>query len=293
MTSPSDSPYAAWIGRSEHTTEHLSSGLVKRIAATLGDVAPEPGQPLPALWHWAFFQPAVEETGLGHDGHPAHSDLLPPTHNRNRMWAGGRVEFLEALRVDAQATRTTTVLNIEEKSGRSGSLLFATLRHDYTQDGRLAIREEQDIVYRDPTPPRLTSGEALPLAGWQESITPSPTLLFRYSAVTFNGHRIHYDWPYVTEAEGYPGLVVQGPLIATLNLHAFRRAHPQARIRRFDYRGIRPLISPQPFMVGGRLYAPGRAELWAGDNGGIAQRAELIFDLPSPGSPLTTIEDIR
>jgi itaconyl-CoA hydratase/mesaconyl-C4 CoA hydratase len=273
-----DSPYAAWIGRSEQTTEHLSLSLVKRIAATLGEQPPAAGQSLPALWHWAFFQPTVDEAGLGEDGHPARGGILPPAQDRNRMWAGGRVEFLEALRIDAEATRITTVLKIEEKNGRTGSLLFATLRHDYVQGGRLAIREEQDIVYREPTPPKLASGEALPLAGWEESIAPTPTLLFRYSAVTFNGHRIHYDWPYVTETEGYPGLVVQGPLIATLNLSAFCRANPQARIRRFEFRGIRPLISPQPFIVGGRLYAPGRAELWAGNDAGMAQRAELTFD---------------
>lgn len=278
MTSMTDSPYAALIGRSERTTEHLSVSLAKRIAATLGESAPASGQTLPALWHWAFFQPAMEEEGLGNDGHPAHSSLLPAIQNRNRMWAGGRVEFLEALRVGVEATRITTVLKIEEKSGRTGSLLFATLRHDYVQDGRLAIREEQDIVYREPTPPRLASGEALPLAGWQESITPTPVLLFRYSAVTFNSHRIHYDWPYVTETEGYPGPVVHGPLIATLNLRAFCRANPQARVRHFEYRGIRPLISPHPFIVGGRLYAPGRAELWAGNEAGVAQRAELTFD---------------
>ncbi|WP_414927640.1 MaoC family dehydratase N-terminal domain-containing protein [Pseudomonas sp. IT-P74] len=273
-----DSPYAAWIGRSEQTTEQLSASLAKRIAATLGENAPAAGQVLPALWHWAFFQPAVAQEDLGKDGHPARSGILPPGHNRNRMWAGGRVEFHEDLRVDAEVTRTTTVLKIEEKNGRTGSLLFATLRHDYVQDGRLVIREEQDIVYREPSPPILGGGDALPLAGWQESITPTPVLLFRYSAVTFNGHRIHYDWPYATEAEGYPGLVVHGPLIATLNLRAFCRANPQAKVRRFEYRGLRPLISPQPFIVGGRLYAPGRAELWAGNDTGVAQRAEVIFD---------------
>ena len=278
MNSMTDSPYAALIGRSEQTTEHLSASLVKRIAATLGEKPPAAGQALPALWHWAFFQPAVDEAGLGDDGHPARGGILPPAQNRNRMLAGGRVEFVQPLRVGAEATRITTVLKVEEKTGRSGSLLFATLRHDYMQDGQLAIREEQDIVYRDPTPPKLDSGEALPLAGWQESVTPTPTLLFRYSAVTFNGHRIHYDWPYVTDTEGYPSLVVQGPLIATLNLRAFCRANPQANIRRFEYRGIRPLISPQPFIVGGRLYAPGKAELWAGNEAGIAQRAELTFD---------------
>jgi itaconyl-CoA hydratase/mesaconyl-C4 CoA hydratase len=278
MTSMTDSPYAAWIGRSEQTTEQLSAGLARRIAATLGESAPVAGQALPALWHWAFFQPAVEEEGLGEDGHPARGGILPAAHNRNRMWAGGRVTFHEALRVGADATRTTTVLRIEEKAGRTGSLLFATLRHDYVQEGRLAISEEQDIVYREPSPPKPGSGDALPLAGWQESITPTPTLLFRYSAVTFNAHRIHHDWPYVTQAEGYPGLVVHGPLIATLNLRAFCRANPQVSVRRFEYRGVRPLISPHPFTVGGRLYAPGRAELWAGNDAGIAQRAELTFD---------------
>jgi itaconyl-CoA hydratase/mesaconyl-C4 CoA hydratase len=278
MISPDDSPYAAWIGRTEQITEHLSASLVKRIGATLSETAPTAGQALPALWHWAFFQPAVDEAGLGLDGHPNGGGLLPAVHNRNRMWAGGRVEFHKPLSVGAEATRITTILKIEEKAGRSGSLLFATLRHDIMQAGYLAIREEQDIVYRDPTPPRSASGESLPAADWQEPITPSPTLLFRYSAVTFNGHRIHYDQPYVTATEGYPDLVVHGPLIATLNLRAFCRANPQARLRRFEYRGVRPLIAPTPFNVGGRINAPGKAELWAGDERGIAQRAELLFD---------------
>jgi itaconyl-CoA hydratase/mesaconyl-C4 CoA hydratase len=278
MTSPDNATYAAWIGRTEHITEHLSAGLAKRIGATLGEPAPTAGQPLPALWHWAFFQPAVDEAALGVDGHPLGGGVLPAVHNRNRMWAGGRVEFHKPLQVGAEATRISTVLKIEEKAGRTGSLLFATLRHDYMQAGYLAIREEQDIVYREPTPPKSASGESLPAADWQEAITPTPTLLFRYSAVTFNGHRIHYDEPYVTATEGYPNLVVHGPLIATLNLRAFCRANPRATPRRFEYRGVRPLISPTPFSVGGRVVASGKAELWAGDASGIAQRAELQFE---------------
>src|SRR5690606_37345708 len=138
--------------------------------------------------------------------------------------------------------------------------------------------EEQDIVYREPTPPKLTGNGALPQGSWQETVTPSPTLLFRYSAVTFNGHRIHYDWPYVTQTEGYPGLVVHGPLMATLNLRAFCRANPEARVRRFAYRGVRPLIAPQPFDIGGRIVAPGQAELWTGKAEGVAQQAEVTFD---------------
>ena len=275
----SESPYADWIGRSEQTHERLNSGLVERIAATLSEKAPAAGEDLPPLWHWAFFQPAVDATGLGADGHPAlGSGLLPLAGKRHRMWAGGRVEFFEPLRVDGLASRITTLLNVEEKVGRTGSLLFVTLRHDYLQDDRLAVREEQDIVYREPTPPRLASSQALPAADWQETVEPTPTLLFRYSAVTFNGHRIHYDWPYATETEGYPGLVVHGPLIATLNLRAFTRANAQARLRRFAYRGLRPLIVPEPFSVGGRIIAPGQAELWAGNDAGMAQQAELTFD---------------
>ncbi|WP_281686284.1 MaoC family dehydratase N-terminal domain-containing protein [Pseudomonas citronellolis] len=274
----SEMSYTAWIGRTQESQEELSTLLVSRLAATLGEPAPAAGEALPPLWHWAFFQDAVPEAGLGADGHPARGGFLPPADGRNRMWAGGRLEFHEPLLVGRQASRVTTILKVEEKHGRTGALLFVTLRHDYLQDGRLALREEQDIVYREPSPPKLGGTEALPEGAWREAVEPSPVLLFRYSAVTFNGHRIHYDWPYVTGAEGYPGLVVHGPLIATLNLRAFCRANPQARLRRFAYRGLRPLISPEPFELGGRPSGPGKAEVWAGNAAGIAQRGEVEFD---------------
>lgn len=274
----SEMSYTAWIGRTQESQEELSTLLVSRLATTLGEPAPAAGEALPPLWHWAFFQDAVPEAGLGADGHPARGGFLPPADGRNRMWAGGRLEFHEPLRVGRQASRVTTILKVEEKHGRTGALLFVTLRHDYLQDGRLALREEQDIVYREPSPPKLGGTEALPEGAWREAVEPSPVLLFRYSAVTFNGHRIHYDWPYVTGAEGYPGLVVHGPLIATLNLRTFCRANPQARLRRFAYRGLRPLISPEPFELGGRPSGPGKAEVWAGNAAGIAQRGEVEFD---------------
>ena len=274
----SDNALAAWIGRTEEIHEHLSLDQVTRIAATLGESAPQAGEPLPALWQWCFFQPAVEESGLGGDGHPARGGFLPPADNRHRMWAGGRVEFHTALKVGARATRISTITHIQQKQGKTGSLLFVTVQHDYLQGGQLAIREEQDIVYREPTPPKLASGDPLPEGAWQESVTPTPTLLFRYSAVTFNGHRIHYDWPYATETEGYPGLVVHGPLMATLSLRAFCRANPAARLRRFAYRGVRPLIAPHPFEVSGRVVAAGKAELWVGNAEGVAQKGEVTFD---------------
>ncbi|BBP77445.1 hypothetical protein PHLH7_35490 [Pseudomonas sp. Ost2] len=269
---------SAWLGRTEEAHDQLSRNLLKRIAATFGESAPSHGEALPPLWQWCFFQDPVAESQLGGDGHPARGGFLPPADNRNRMWAGGRLEFFHDLRAGHDATRVSTITRIEEKQGRTGSLLFVTVQHEYSQDGRLAIREEQDIVYREPTPPKQGSGEALVEGEWREAIEPTPTLLFRYSAVTFNGHRIHYDYPYVTATEGYPGLVVHGPMIATLNLRAFCQAHPEANLRRFAYRGLRPLIAPQPFEVGGRIVSPGVAELWAGNAGGIAQRAEVHFD---------------
>lgn len=267
-----------WIGRSETAHDHLSHNLLKRIAATFGETVPAEGEAVAPLWQWCFFQDALPESALGSDGHPARGGFLPPADNRNRMWAGGRIEFLHPLRAGEAATRMSTITQVEEKAGRTGSLLFVTVRHDYSQDGRLAIREEQDIVYREPTPPKPGSGDALAQGEWTETVEPTPTLLFRYSAVTFNGHRIHYDYPYVTATEGYAGLVVHGPLIATLNLRAFCRAHPDATLRRFSYRGIRPLIAPQPFEVGGRLTATGVAELWAGNAEGLAQTAQVYFE---------------
>ena len=266
-----------WIGRSETVHDCISHNLVKRIAATLGEPAPAPGTPLPELWHWAFFQDAVEHSGLGGDGHPARGGFLPPADNRNRMWAGGRLEFLHPLRVDAQVSRRSTILNVQEKHGRTGSLLFVTVQHEYVQDGQRALIEEQDIVYREPSPPKLGGTEPLPQGDWHLHVQPSPTLLFRYSAVTFNGHRIHYDWPYVTETEGYPGLVVHGPLIATLNVQAFVRANPQLTVRRFSFRGVRPLICPDEFDVGGRLIGEGKAQVWAGNQAGQAQVGEIEF----------------
>lgn len=273
----SDSAYASWIGRIQKRHDVLSGVLIRRVAATLDEAVPGAGEALPPLWHWVFFQDEVAEPGLGEDGHPARGGFLPPADNRNRMWAGGRLEFHEPLLVEREACRVTTLLAIEEKQGRTGALLFVTLCHDYLQGSRLAIREEQDIVYREPGSSARSSGEAAPVGEWSETVTPSPVLLFRYSAVTFNGHRIHYDRPYVTEAEGYPGLIVHGPLIATLNLRAFCRANHQARLRRFAFRGLRPLFSPEPFKVGGRLLAPGKAEIWAGNSSGIAQVGSVEF----------------
>ncbi|SEK02207.1 MaoC family dehydratase N-terminal domain-containing protein [Achromobacter sp. NFACC18-2] len=268
---------AAWVGSGERKADAMDPGHAARIAATLGGPVPGQGDDLPPLWQWAFFISTVGMDGLGTDGHPSRGGFLPPAQDRNRMWAGGRVEFRQPLKVGVPAERVSTVAEVKEKTGRTGSLLFVTVRHEYVQSGEVAILEEQDIVYRQPTPPKLTGSEPAPRAEWSDTVHPTPVLLFRYSAVTFNGHRIHYDHPYVTGVEGYPGLVVHGPLIATEMVAAFVRAHPGARLTHLSYRGLRPLISPAPFQVAGRLSEPGVAQLWAEQDGTLAHQAELRF----------------
>lgn len=266
-----------WIGRSQTTVDAIDVGHTARLAATLGEAAPGKGESLPELWHWCFFLEAVGMDALGSDGHPARGGFLPPAEGRNRMWAGGRVYFDGRLLVGVEAQKTSTVTNITEKQGKTGSLLFVTVAHDVFQNGERVIREEQDIVYRAPSPPKLEGTEPAPEAEWQMPVEPSSTLLFRYSALTFNGHRIHYDFPYVTQTEGYPGLVVHGPLIATTMVQSFRQAHPKSRIEHLAYRGLRPLISPKPFVAAGAMVEDGLARLWAAQDNTLAHQAELRF----------------
>lgn len=268
----------AWIGSGERVADNLDPMHAGRVAATLSAPAPAVGDALPPLWQWAFFISPVGLDGLGIDGHPARGGFLPPANDRNRMWAGGRVEFRAPLRVGVPAERVSTVAKVQEKTGSTGSLLFVTVRHEYVQEGEVVIQEEQDIVYRQPSPPKLVGTEPAPQAQWRDERHPTSVLLFRYSAVTFNGHRIHYDYPYVTGTEGYPGLVVHGPMIATEMVAAFQRANPGARLKHLSYRGLRPLIAPTPFHVAGRITEPGVAQLWAEQNGTLAHQAELRFE---------------
>lgn len=269
---------SAWLGKSQTVVDRLDPNHAACIAVTLGEPVPALGDVIPPLWHWAYFLETVPISMTGTDGHPARGSFLPPADNRNRMWAGGRVMFDGALKVGVQAEKTSTVTAIQEKKGRTGSLLFVTVKHDIVQNGKLVVSEEQDIVYREPSPPKLVGSEPAPAAQWTEQINPTAVLLFRYSAVTFNSHRIHYDYPYVTATEGYPGLVVHGPMIATLMCQAFRHANPGARLKQLTYRGLRPLIAPTPFTVAGSIVAPGQAQLWAEQDGTLAHQAELRFE---------------
>lgn len=233
---------------------------------------------LPLLWHWAFFHESVDSQELGVNGHPLTGGFLPETYGRKRMWAGSRLAFHRPLKIGIAALRSSSILSVEEKTGRSGSLLFVTVGHEYLQEGELKLYEEQDIVYKAANGTVMV-GKPMPDSDWQQSVTVNPALLFRYSAITFNAHRIHYDLHYVTEIEGYPGLVMHGPLVATLALQSLLDARPGIAIRRFSFKGIRPLIAGENLIVQGRLTMPGVAELWSGNTQGIGQVGDVRFDV--------------
>jgi len=267
-----------WIGKQESCVDALDTSLASRIAAMLARPFPQEGEALTPLWHWAFFQIPVPPSDTGPDGHIAPGNFLPKSEGNTRMWAGGRVEFHNPLLIGQRAERQSRIKSVTEKTGRSGKLLFVTVEHHYRQNGELCLSEEQDIVYKAPAGPKLFLDKPVAEAEWSEEITPSPLLLFRYSAVTFNGHRIHYDRPYTTEIEGYPDLVVHGPMIATLMVQAFLDANPGRRPVRLSYRGLRPLTVNKPFNVEGRISGGGKAILWAANEDGPAHEAEIEFE---------------
>lgn len=269
---------ADWVGRTESCADNLDIGHAERVALSLGKIPPAPGSALPPLWHWAFFVKSHAYAELGTDGHAHRGGFMPPAARRNRMWAGGRVEWRQPLVLGVPAARESRIAAVVEKQGRTGKLLFVTVKHEYLQNGVCCVSEEQDVVYREPSPPVLTGTKPAPEAEWSDAVTPNPVMLFRYSAVTFNGHRIHYDAPYVHDVEGYPGLVVHGPLIATRMVQAFVDAHPGKPVRALAYRGLRPLFSGQDFRVAGRLESPGHAALWAEQAGTLAHQGEIRFE---------------
>ncbi len=272
-----DAPLEAWIGRTEVATDVIAATPYAALAATLGrDTArPAIGTPLPPLWHWLYFLPLAPAQDIGADGHARRGGFLPPVALPRRMWAGGRFEFRSPLYIGDAVTRTSTIEGVSAKQGRSGALVFVTVRHDIRRDadGALALTEHHDIVYRDAPAPGAVpaAGEpSPPEATWHQRVVPDPVLLFRYSALTFNGHRIHYDRDYVTGVEGYPGLVVHGPLLATLLVDLLCTHIPAASLARFEFRALRPIFDLAPFGICGKPAAATRdVRLWIRDADGI------------------------
>jgi 3-methylfumaryl-CoA hydratase len=273
----------SWVGRTQTIEDIIAVDRVAAMAATLDlERAPAAGEPLPAGWHWLYFNGAARQSALGPDGHPKRGGFLPPVPLPRRMWAGGRITVSGVLPVGAAARRSSRILSVEAKSGRSGDLVFVTVRHEIAGGQGPALEEEHDIVYRAATVPGAPAPkpEAAPTgAAWRREIRPDPVLLFRYSALTFNGHRIHYDQPYATKVEGYPGLIVHGPLIATLLLDLVGR-EGRGRLQQFSFRAKSPLFDTAPFSINGLPAADGRAaKLWAeGPGGTLAMEATATLD---------------
>ena len=265
--------FGAWIGRQEEQVDIVAPDAVRGLVTTIAscDVAPVAGESAPLLTHWLRFLPIVPLDRVGPDGHPRRGGFLPDVDLPRRMWAGSNLRFERPLRIGARVTRRSTIADVAGKEGRSGRLVFVRVDHEIFDGDGLLIADSQDIVYRDaPQPGAPMPAPQLAPADpqWVRRIDPDPVLLFRYSALTFNGHRIHYDRPYAMGEEGYPGLVVHGPLIATLLLHELLARHPGADIAAFRFRAVKPIFDIAPFFVCGSLAADGSAHLFARDEAG-------------------------
>ena len=287
-------PLLPWLAREERATDTLNASLTARLAALLD--APQQawpaGTPVPASWYVQLFGPTAQQSTLGPDGHPPKGGLLPPVPWPRRMFAGRRVQFPGDLRIGDEVTRVSCVTAIEPKSGRSGEMCFVTLRHTLSTPRGLAVVEEQDVVYRPAIDQQaaLSAGSARSTgpastattataprrASFSRTLVPDTTLLFRYSAVTHNAHRIHSDLAYAREVEGYPGLVVNGGL-STLLLWQMVGQHVAGTLRRSATRNLKPLFADRALTLCAAPGAhPGLLQAWVqDDSGAVAIDAEL------------------
>ena len=286
-----------WVGRSQSFIEAIDAGRARQLAAALDD-APRlqdpAATPLPALWHWAWFNPIEVQSRLGDDGHPRRGDFMPPVQLPRRMWAGSRLNWTRAFTVGSTVTRDTRIASVERKSGRSGEMVFVTLAHRYQDSGGVLLDEEHDIVYRDwpnaeekaaladlGTRAREASHAFERTGEHRQQVTADSVLLFRYSAATFNGHRIHYDADYCRDVEGYPGLVVHGPLIATLLLgYVENTLAPGRSVRAFAFRAKRPTFAIGAFHLhAGATTGDSAIDIWSTNNvGEVGLDAQVQLD---------------
>ena len=270
-----------WVGRTEVMIDHLDAGPAQRMQVTLDRVADmREGTELPPFWHYLYFNLQVPASQLKEDGHEKLGRFLPPISLPRRMWAGGTVEITQPLSIGETCTKTSIIRDVTLRQGRSGSLCFVTVDHDFTVANEHRLTERQNIVYRDmpaadAEPPK---GKAAPLDPTDEfSVTPDQIMLFRYSALIFYSHRIHYDLDYARDIEGYPGLVVHGPLMAALAGELGRNLHADKPLKSMNIRALSPLFAPTPFHVEARCDA-NTAHTWVrGPTGDLAMTVDLTF----------------
>ncbi len=272
-----------WVGRQRHSEAVLNKWPVSALAAVLDLDVGAADQVLPALWHWLYFLESAPQSRIGPDGHPEKGDFLPPVPNPRRMFAGARTRYLQSLRLEQPATLTETIQSINEKDGGQGKMFLVTVRFDYNQQDRLCISEERDFIYlpavestgEEPAPVELSLTVVDP-APWSLDVDTDATRLMRFSALTFNSHRIHYDRDYAREQEGYPDLVVHGPLTALL-LSELCRMNNDQPLASFSFRARAPLFCGQQIRLRGEP-GPDGAHLQAlRPDGKIAVTAEATF----------------
>jgi len=271
-----------WIGKKETLEETISAVPLLRMAATL-DREPQEivvGDDVPALWHWVYFLAPTRASELGRDGHAALGDFMPPVPLPRRMWAGGKFKFIKPLHVGDLARKESTIRDVSVKQGRTGKLCFVEVEHCISVDGEIRFSETHNIVYRDEQQPgedKILPPEAPQNPEWTRAVIPNSTLLFRYSALTFNGHRIHYDLDFCREQEGYPGLVFHGPLTATLLLELALENNPGRLLKFYEFKALSPLFDNAPFSLNGKMDGT-KVDMWASNaDNRLAMKATVIF----------------
>jgi 3-methylfumaryl-CoA hydratase len=273
--------FRAWVGRSETAHDTVEPWRAQALAGALDRAQPWPraGDALPACWHWILFRPVVAASATGEDGHPARGGFLPPVPLPRRMWAGSRLKFHQPLVIGEAVRRVSTVKDVRSKQGKSGALVFVEVEHRIEGSKGLAIEEQHDIVYRGVEGTAVAAGEVAGENGqWTHVWQPDDVLLFRYSALTYNGHRIHYDRRYVTQVENYPGLIVHGPLIATLLLELASRVKSGRLPSSFEFRARRPVFDGTTLTTHAAPAGHGGLRLWATDQAGaLAMDAEAGY----------------
>lgn len=248
--------FQAWVGRMEEREDVVCAAPLALFAGTLDlpdDISLIEVRP---LWHWLYFLPSARLSDVGSDGHPKRGGFLPPVPLPRRMWAASRMRFNHPLRTGDRIHRRSLITDVSRKEGKSGALVFVDIEHTIANSQGVAMVEHQTIVYRDGTAQSSVPAAGKPVpyqAQFHRKVRPDPVLLFRYSALTFNSHRIHYDQPYAVNAEGYPGLVVHGPLCATLLVEEVQRQYPACRIAAFEFKAFSPLFANAEFGIGGRI----------------------------------------
>ena len=271
-----------WVGKTEEIQDRIYTTPVKALALTLNykDFEAKAGNPLPEIWYWLYFLPMAPMSEVGTDGHPKRGGFLPPITLERRMWAGSSLKFYQDLIIGEEISKTSEIIKISEKEGKAGTLVFVTVKHLIQSARGVAAEEEQNIVYLampksfvEPKPNPLPEGLA-----WKEAYPVDPVLLYRFSALTFNGHRIHYDWRYATEVEKYPGLVVHGPLQALLLLESAKQHNAGRKPAGFDFRAVRPIFEFDKVYVCGRPNPEGGHDVYtANGDGNIGMQATVTW----------------